>query len=158
SYPEEFSGMKPGSKQFDATWSRLASDPARAARFGADQHQYIKETHYDPLVKKLADNLGIDVDTRSKALQNVIWSTAVQHNPNKGFNLIKRVLDNLAPGSPDPADLSDGDLIRAIYGERGRTDDKDRPVYFKKNNKKIQENVKKRFPREMGKALKALDE
>ena len=38
------------------------------------------ETHYDIQASALKASFGIDVDTRSKALQNVVWSMSVQHN------------------------------------------------------------------------------
>ena len=57
-----------------AAWKELARDPA----FRAAQDSFIKATHYDPFIQREREKLEVDINTRSLALQNVAWSTAVQ--------------------------------------------------------------------------------
>jgi hypothetical protein len=79
-YAKEFVGLKAGTDEFTKKWKNLAAADADGLR--RNEHEYIKETHYDPQVKKLAHDLGLDVDKRSAAFRDVVWSTAVQHGPN----------------------------------------------------------------------------
>ena len=45
-YPEEFKGLKGGAPEFTRRWKELAEkDPAGLRR---NEHEFIKETHYDP--------------------------------------------------------------------------------------------------------------
>lgn len=54
-------------------WKEVArSDP----EFGAAQHAFIKETHFDPQVEKLRKS-GIDISGRGAAVQDAVWSLAV---------------------------------------------------------------------------------
>lgn len=149
-YPREFAGMTPGSAEFTAQWKKLAAEHPDA--FREAQHQFIRETHYDPLVKKLKA-LGLDVNGRSRALQNVIWSTAVQHGP--GSKIVASVLSGLARTGEQ---VTDEELIRGIYAERGRTDEQGVAVHFRKNSEAVQRSVLARFQREQTEALSQLAE
>lgn len=57
-----------------SAWKQLAESGA----LGDLEHQFIKETHYDIAYKKLPQEIKQMVD-QSHALQDVLWSTAVQH-------------------------------------------------------------------------------
>ncbi|MCB1089610.1 MAG: hypothetical protein KDM63_21400, partial [Verrucomicrobiae bacterium] len=50
-----------------------------ATEFATAQHDFVGLTDYDPFVANFLANFGIDVADRSRALQNVFWSTGVQH-------------------------------------------------------------------------------
>lgn len=152
-YASEFKDLKPGSKEFNSEWKKLASE--RPQGFQANQHQFIKETHYDPVVARVRKESGLDLNSRSAALQNAVWSTAVQHGKNGGARLVEKALANLQQEQP-LVKPSDEDIITAIYDERGREDDKGNLVHFKGNSQKVQENVKSRFQREKQDALDAL--
>ncbi|HEY0728738.1 MAG TPA: LysM domain-containing protein, partial [Pyrinomonadaceae bacterium] len=76
-WADDFKGLTAGTAPFTAVWKKIATEQTDA--FQKAQHDFIKRSHYDPLASKvLADN-KVDVNTRSFAVQNVIWSTAVQH-------------------------------------------------------------------------------
>jgi hypothetical protein len=151
-YPDEFNGLKGGSDAFTVRWKELARRQPDQLR--AREHEFIKETHYDPLVKKIAKSLMLTVDDRSRALQNVIWSTAVQHGPNTRIVelAIKALLKDTAI-----ADLTDAQIIRAIYAERGRNDEQGGLVHFKGNSEAVQKAVANRFVNELRDALAALE-
>src|SRR6185503_2539819 len=76
---KDFSNLTPGTTDFSACWKRIAANETDA--FQKCQHQYIKRTHYEPLVAKILNETYVDINTRSNAVQNVVWSTAVQHGP-----------------------------------------------------------------------------
>src|SRR5215213_4836698 len=74
---QDFANLTPGTAQFTAVWKRLATEQTDA--FQKAQHEYIKKTHYDLLVAKIVSENKLDVNSRCRALQDVVWSTAVQH-------------------------------------------------------------------------------
>lgn len=58
-YRDEFRGLKPGSRGFDAKWKAIAERNPK--RFEADQHQYIEEAYYNPMKSKLKQH-GVNID------------------------------------------------------------------------------------------------
>jgi hypothetical protein len=67
-FRDRFSGLDPGSPAFSAAWKALsASDKDE---FQASQHEYIKRTHFDPLVQKIIDEDDHNVLTRSRTLRH----------------------------------------------------------------------------------------
>ena len=80
-------GAIDGSNAFKSKWKELSS---KDDKFGDLQHAFIKKTHYDPMVKKISNDTGMDIGKRSKALQDVIWSTSVQHGSSS--SVIKKAL------------------------------------------------------------------
>jgi hypothetical protein len=97
------------------------------------------------------------VTRRSPAVQDVVWSTAVQHGPNTP--VVHRAI--VAAGgtqSLQPADREhDRRLIVAIYAERGRRSGAGNLVYFARNSKAVQDGVARRFRDEERDALSMLD-
>lgn len=72
-YGKAFEGLTPGTDAFNAKWKELAKDPT----FGQAQHDFIKGKYYDVQMRRL-NQAGFDFSTRGPAVQDVIWSTAVQ--------------------------------------------------------------------------------
>lgn len=73
-YGERFAGLVPGTPGFDAKWKELArTDPG----FAADQHEFIKASHFEAERDKLKAR-GIDLSDRGPAVQDALWSTSVQ--------------------------------------------------------------------------------
>ena len=95
-------------------WRELENrDPA----FRAAQHDYVQKHMYGQEVWSLADRHMVDVEHRSHALQNAVWSAALEHS---GSNRV--TVDALAKEAKRlgvrPEKLTDEDCIRAIYKER----------------------------------------
>jgi hypothetical protein len=155
-YADQFAGLEVNSPMFQQTWNDLGQG-ANARDFHAKQHRFIQNTHYDPVVRDLQDDLGIDPVLRSAALQNVIWSTAVQHGRKGGSQIIEAAIRCLARSKP-LADLIDEDIIRAIYAERARSDAQGKLVQFKskETSDETRATVARRFRREQAAALTAL--
>lgn len=146
----DFKNLVAGSKEFTACWKRIAK--AEPDAFQKAQHEYIKKTHYDLLCAKILKENALDVNTRSGALQDVVWSTAVQHG---GATPI--VHRSIVKCSAAPTDSGfDEQLIRAIYAERGRAKANGTLVYFGRNSPAVQRSVAKRFKNELVDALAML--
>lgn len=150
-----FGGAAPGTPAFSAVWKAIAAeDPGRFEKL---QHDHIKAKFYDVLVSTVKTKSGFDVNTRSAALQNCCWSTAVQHGPAGGASIVNGVIGPLAAGGVPPlADLKafDAEALRKIYFERGRGDG---TVHFPNCEPSVQKSVVRRFHTELADALKMLD-
>jgi hypothetical protein len=151
-YPDLFQGLKAGTPEFTAQWKKLAAQDPKGLH--EKEHQYIKETHYDKLVARLEKNLNLKAVSRSNALEDVLWSTAVQHGPNTPVveNALQPLLKEKAIEG-----LTDREIIVAIYAERGKKNEKGDLHYFKGNSTAIQKAVANRFVNEQKDALAALE-
>ena len=121
--------------------------------FQERQHAFIKKTHFDPLVRKIKNEDGVDVTTRSHALQDVIWSTAVQHGG--GSSIPHQAHATLGIGPEDPE--FDKQLIIAIYAQRGRKQSDGKLAHFSNSSPDVQAGVANRFRNEQRDALKMLE-
>lgn len=102
-YTQYFGFAEPGTANFSALWKTA---PEYYSNFGADQHEFIKITHYDPQIEHLKKN-GIDLSKRGPAVQDSIWSTSVQFGG--ATNLIVKALKGV-----DVNKMSDIELVSAI--------------------------------------------
>jgi LysM repeat protein len=146
----DFQGLTAGTAPFTACWKRIAADQMDA--FQKAQHSFIKQSHYDLLAAKIRSEDSLDVNTRSFALQNVIWSTAVQHGG--ATSIPHRAIANVSSATSDPT--YDKQLICAIYAERGRKKPDGNLAYFSKSSPSVQAGVAKRFQNEQVDALAML--
>jgi hypothetical protein len=102
-YASQFSGLTPGTPEFNAKWEAVTSaDPA----FAGSQKSFIKATHYDPQMQRLK-NAGIDLSGRSDAVKEAVWSTATQFGPQS--SLITSAL-----AGKDVSGMTDAGIITAI--------------------------------------------
>ncbi len=154
-FRNDFAGLVPGSAQFSAKWRDIAS--RFPENFKAAEHEFIKRTHYDPLCAKIESDDGVDIAHCSHALQDVVWSTAVQFGPNIPIvhPAFQKMRDSgtFSPASPQ----FDRTAIIAIYAERGRKDANGVLVHFHSSPPKEQDSVARRFVEEQADALKMLD-
>src|ERR1700752_2490722 len=146
----DFRDLKSGSAPFTACWKRIAA--AETDAFQRAQHAFIKKSHYDLLAAKILNEDGLDVNTRGRALQDVIWSTAVQHGG--ATPIIHRAIANVSVPKSDPG--YDEQLIRAIYAERSRKKSDGNLAYFSKSSPGVQKGVARRFRDELQDALAML--
>jgi hypothetical protein len=152
---DEFQGLEPGSAEFTAKWKEIAS--THPEEFQETQHAYIKKTFFDALVAKIKTEDDLDVTSRSHTVQDVIWSTAVQHGANT--LVVHRALETLRGGGTLDLDDSEFDrkLIEAIYAERSRKNAQGKLVYFTRSSDAMQEGVARRFVEEKRDALQMLE-
>ena len=150
-----FAGLTPGTAEFSDAWRALAQSEPEA--FRAAQHEFIRRTHFDPMIANLRQSASIDALARSAALQDCLWSTAVQHGPQSKIPLT--VCEGLlADGSPKPEEgkAFDEQFIRRIYAERGRRTADGELAHFSSSSPNVQAGVAKRFERELQDALEML--
>lgn len=133
-----------GDPRFQEKWKELAQDPG----FAKSQHDFIQATHYDPAASRLQSQ-GLDLNSRSPALRDVVWSTAVQHGANNN------VVQNALRGK-DPSTMTDQQIINAIYDERGSRTPSGSLKYFKSSKPEVQVSVLNRFKNERNTALSSL--
>ena len=149
-WSQDFANLTAGTSAFTAVWKRIAAE--QTDNFQKAQHEYIKKTHYDLLCAKILSDDSLDVNTRSRAVQDVVWSTAVQHGP--GTPIVHRACSSLTCKTTDAN--YDEQLIRAIYAERGKKKADGNLAYFSRSSSSVQTGVANRFKSELQDALKML--
>lgn len=162
----EFTGQRAGTAAFSQTWRDIAAREPEA--FQQAQHDYIERTHYDVQADRVQARTtvaavdggvavpGVVLSEHSRALQNVAWSTAVQHGPNSRI-VSAAIADVRAAGIQDWAPGFDRAVIDAVYAERGRVDGNGTLVHFSGSRADVQEGVAARFVDERADALAALE-
>jgi murein DD-endopeptidase MepM/ murein hydrolase activator NlpD len=149
-FSNDFKGLKPGTPPFSAKWKAIAA--AQPDVFQKCQHDFIKKILFDPLCAKILRDDGLDITTRPHAVQDVVWSTAVQHGGNTSIIHKAIVARKLGLSNPD----FDRDFIIAVYAERGRKKANGSLVYFSSSSAAVQKGVANRFASEQQDALKML--
>ena len=93
-------------------WRAIAAE--QPDRFGSLQENFILESHYKPALEGIGENTRLDVNRLSKAMREVIWSTAVQHGPAGAARLFGKAddLSGAADGGYEKR------LIRNLYALR----------------------------------------
>jgi hypothetical protein len=150
-WQSEFVGLMAGSDVFSKKWKDVVT--AHNDAFVEIEHAFIKKTHFDPLVDKIKRENNIDVSEHSRTLNDVIWSTAVQHGKSTG--VIGIAINNVTIPVSFTKEY-DETLIKEIYAERGRKKADGNLMYFSKNSPDVQVGVAKRFENELKQALEEL--
>ncbi|WP_427822345.1 hypothetical protein [Desulfovibrio sp. SGI.169] len=120
---------------FPAQWKKEAS--ANPALLEEAQREYVEKTHYQPALDALPESLAARV-SGSAALQEMVWSTAVQHGGGGAGKLLRRAWRE---------GMSDDDFVRAVYAERG--------TRFSSSSPEVRAAVQARFKREEADILSA---
>ncbi len=115
-WADRFKDMDPTQPDgaFAHEWKRIAADEPNS--FFQAQLEYIKRTHYDPVVQNVQHVTGLDINQRSRALQNVVWSTSVQHG--RAASLIARAVQQVGPQGNLSNAAHDRKLIDQLYAVR----------------------------------------
>lgn len=145
--PEVYKRLSPllgqantGSRQgaFPDEWRRLVKE----GKITYDlEYKYYLGAFYQNALNRL-NRINPEAATMVKgnrALQEIMWSTSVQHGPGEGRGAAGIFAKTFKPG------IKPEDYMRAIYGDRSNR--------FGSSTQKTQENVKKRFQRELGEML-----
>ena len=93
-------------------WQKIAAE--QPARFEALQEKFIHDSHYAPALDAVTRTAGIDPAKLSPAMQEVLWSTAVQHGPAGAARIFNRAV---AKGSFDSMQ-AERKLIDNVYAIR----------------------------------------
>lgn len=142
-YNGHFNGLKPATPAFDAKWEELAATDTEA--FSKSQHNFIIEHHYMPQLEKLKDH-GYDFSTRGKAVQDMVWSTAVQYR-KKLPEIIQRAERE---SGLDFQTATDAEIIIAVQNTKSKHVNQD----FRSSEPEIRQSIKKnRIPKEKNRLL-----
>ena len=81
------------------TWKAIASEEPE--RFEALQEAFATESHYTPALNAIVKKTGLEEETLSAAMREVIWSTAIQHGPAGASRIFVRA-DAMSGDPQDP--------------------------------------------------------
>lgn len=113
-------------------WRQLVKE----GKMGNFEHEFIKATHYDPAYNGIKDSEFKARIDKSKALRDVMWSTAVQHSGVRAAQMFNKAYSK---------DKSDIEIIKDIYA--------DRSTRFKSSKENIRQSVWNRFKQEQAEAI-----
>ena len=117
---------------FAQEWKKLSGE----GKLQESEHDFIKKTHYDVGVGKVKDKNLQDMIGKSKALQEVMFSTSVQHGGGGAGSIFNKSYKE---------GMTEQDLIKAIYAERS--------TKFGSSTGAVQQSVMNRFAQEQQLAL-----
>jgi hypothetical protein len=126
---------------FDAAWTSIAK--TNRNEFLKAQQQYIGQAYYSKAAETLKSKYGFDVNTRSAALKESLWSTVVQHGVGGAVSIFSKLNLN----------ASDKNIISSLYDERKNVD-----VYFRSSSENVKQSVYNRFTKEKADMLNMLGE
>ncbi len=151
-YTDEFSGLKAGTKEFKDEWLKIASEDLD--QLYSNEREFIENTHYKSLVDRLKKTIQLDVEARSYSLQDVVWSTSVQHGGST--SLIEIALKPSLKSETAIAELDDAKMIELIYSERGREGENDKLAHFQSSSMKWQPDLEIASSRRRNRHLRIL--
>ena len=132
-YNHAFDGLEPKTKGFDQKWKDLAmTDP----KFHQSQHEFIASKHYQPQLQALKQ-AGFDFSERGKAVQDMVWSLAVQHRSGTTSKIDRGEKESRL----DFKTATDAEIIEAVYDSKLRHYKQD----FRSSSPQVQEGVRKRI-------------
>ncbi|OGR37107.1 MAG: hypothetical protein A2051_06825 [Desulfovibrionales bacterium GWA2_65_9] len=112
-------------------WQELAKN----GQLGTMEHDFVKKTHFDPAYQGIQDSGLRDQVAGSKALQDVLMSTSVQHGGAGASAIMNKAY---RPG------MSQEDLVNSVYDERSKR--------FGGSSAAVQASVANRFTDEKAQA------
>jgi hypothetical protein len=132
-FKDKFAGLEPATAAFDAKWKEIAT--TNAADFKKEQHDYIQKKYYDVAVANLKRQ-GLDMTKYGPAVQDLIWSGAVQFGPanTRAFTEALR----------DKSTLTDKDIVTLVSEWKINNV----ATLFKSSSASIQAGVKSRYQSE----------
>lgn len=140
-FREAFNNLTPATPAFDEKWKEIASQ--YPTEFKKDQHDYIQAKYYDVAISNLKRN-NLDLSIYGPAVQDLVWSTAVQLGPNN----IKAFTEPLK----DKTKLSDTDIVSIVSEWKIANVD----TLFKSSSQSIKNGVKNRYIDEKQALLKLI--
>ncbi len=132
-----FGNSKAGTEAFSSAWKQVYSQYGES--FTKQQTQYAYDNFVKPLADKAYKKYGVDY-TKSRALQELIFSTAIQFG---GGDLGLAALGNVS------AKMSDAEIINASYDKKIAN----YKNFFKSSSSSVQESVRNRFVKERNDVL-----
>jgi hypothetical protein len=132
-FKTNFAGLNPATAAFDAKWKEIAA--ANLDAFKAEQHDYVKRNYYNVAVANL-QRTGLDLSKYGPAVQDLIWSSAVQFGPAN----IKMFTEPLR----GKTELTDKDIVNIVSAYKISNVN----TFFSSSSPAIQESQKGRYASE----------
>ena len=132
-FKDKFAGLEPATAAFDAKWVEIATTFKND--FKKEQHDYIQKKYYDVAMANL-QRQGLDMTKYGPAVQDLIWSGAVQFGPanTKAFTEALR----------DKSTLTDRDIVTLVSEWKINNVN----TLFKSSSESIRAGVKSRYQSE----------
>ena len=134
-----FEGLTPGTDAFDAKWRETASKYKN--EFEKDQHDYVQRSYYDVMSSNLK-RAGLDLTKFGPAVQDLVWSTAVQYGPGR--------IDLFTTPLQGKSELNDREIINIVSEYKIAQASKN----FKSSGAEIAKNQETRYAQEKISLLK----
>lgn len=145
-FKRHFDGLMLNSPEFMSMWKQVAA--AYPKEFRKEQFEFIKKSHFDPVISKLRDK-GWDFSRRSNALKSAIFSCGVHYGANGAVRKISKALSDFNIN----VNSSDADIINAIYDQRIIDVDNGG---FRSSSLEVQQSVRNRLVNERNLVLSLL--
>ena len=101
------------SGKMPAAWKKIAAeDPARFSKL---QYDFIESSHYLPALQEISERTGLDISKAPRAVQEVLWSTAVQHGPRGATRIFSKAVSK---AQSKDGGLKTAQLIDSVYALR----------------------------------------
>lgn len=123
--------------RFAQEWKKIAME----GKWGTVEHDFIQATHYDVGMKGIKNPELKKMIESTFGLQEVMWSSAVQHGGGGAAALFNSVYTS---------GMSPAELIKAFYKKRG--------TKFSNSTEAVQKSVLRRFEDEEKRSLALLDQ
>jgi len=140
-YKDKFAGLDPATPAFDAKWKEIATSSTK--EFKDDQHEYVKQKYYNVAFANL-QRVGLDMTKYGPAVQDLIWSGAVQFGP-ANVTAFKETLTGKST-------LTDKDIVTLVSEWKINNVD----TLFKSSSANIKAGVKTRYQGEKEALLKLI--
>lgn len=142
-------GAQRGTPEFKAAWRSLASDPSTRQQFIESQKIVVLSRWYKPTLERIKAAVGDDFENRSAGIKDMVYSLGVQHGPAGGA----RVVQNALRGR-DVKTMTDEEILRLVYEERGSVDENGVLKYFPRFSAQVgavnaRNNLRSRYSREL---------
>lgn len=125
-------------------WKLIASESPK--KFEYLQDRFVYETYYLPAKREVMARAGVDVSRRHGALQELLWSTAVQHGASGGADIFVRAAHRVR--HLDAAQYNTA-LVEEIFRQRELT--------FRRAPVQVKSGVQRRLKQEKNMALAMLN-
>lgn len=146
-YYNDFRGLKAGSKEFNDKYTEVTKRDGEGMEKA--QGAYNKKQNYDPVASWFTEQYDVDLEQRSRALKEVVYSIGTQYGPSTG----KRVISD-ALGNRDVAGMDDADVISRLQDTRAATVSE----RFRSSSSKTKDSIYRRAGTEKAAALAMLNE
>jgi hypothetical protein len=139
------------SGKMPAEWRKIASeDPVRFEKL---QEDFIRTSHFEPAMRSITESTGLGFANMPAALQEVLFSTAVQHGPLGAVRIFNQALSSVGINKLQTT----GKLVTESFKRAGRQLIKQvyalRAGQFMASSSGVQASVRNRLHQEMNEAL-----